>query len=167
MLQVTFINTHNPLKISIFRGLFLYFSFHLCIHSFIISKIFIHFHTSWHENFGMAKILPLMNFIVLHNWVPLQGNNLQQKNTILLGMIFVLCVQFGSNRYVVGAQGGTRTRMVSRTILSRVRLPIPPLGHILFLCILPYLQHLVKPTLIFFLFTFTFEILKFKRKLSE
>lgn len=31
--------------------------------------------------------------------------------------------------YVIGAQGGTRTHMVSRTILSRVRLPIPPLGH--------------------------------------
>ena len=30
-----------------------------------------------------------------------------------------------------GARGGTRTRMVSRTILSRVRLPIPPLGHLL------------------------------------
>ncbi len=28
-----------------------------------------------------------------------------------------------------GAQSGTRTHMVSRTILSRVRLPVPPFGH--------------------------------------
>ena len=32
---------------------------------------------------------------------------------------------------MIGTDGGTRTHMVSRTILSRVRLPIPPHRHIL------------------------------------
>ena len=30
---------------------------------------------------------------------------------------------------MIGTDGGTRTHMVSRTILSRVRLPIPPHRH--------------------------------------
>ena len=43
-----------------------------------------------------------------------------------------------STKILIGAQSGTRTHMVSRTILSRVRLPVPPFGLIIYMlfCIL-------------------------------
>ena len=46
----------------------------------------------------------------------------KQKNQPFL-IDFCIC---SSNRFVIGAVGGTRTHMVSRMILSHVRLPVPP-----------------------------------------
>ena len=50
----------------------------------------------------------------------------QKKSTILLIDFYFYC----SNRFVIGADGGTRTHMVSRWILSPVRLPVPPQRHV-------------------------------------
>lgn len=41
----------------------------------------------------------------------------------------VLPLNYTRTFYIFGAEGGSRTHTVSRTILSRVRLPVPPLRH--------------------------------------
>ena len=50
-------------------------------------------------------------------------NFLKTKKSTILLIDFCIC---SSNRNVIGADGGTRTHMVSRWILSPVRLPVPP-----------------------------------------
>ena len=53
------------------------------------------------------------------------SSNLKKQKAQTLSVLFAL----------IGAQSGTRTHMVSRTILSRVRLPVPPSRHFLLYCV--------------------------------
>ena len=57
---------------------------------------------------------------------------LLQSRALPLGYGAIFMVHMCTSTDIMfGAQGGTWTRMVSRTILSRVRLPIPPLGQLI------------------------------------
>ena len=59
--------------------------------------------------FSNFLILPFLIIFISNTNLPFWMAILQQKNTILFRMIFVSSVQFSSNRYVIGADEGTRT----------------------------------------------------------
>ena len=101
-----------------------------------ISKFSIIWSTySYNRSLALSQVFPYELWPPLITFLALRANKIccflaKEKNQPFYWLIFVSTCYISSNKNVIGTDGGTRTHMVSRQILSLVRLPVPPHRHI-------------------------------------